>query len=365
MSLILKRQWIFLAVALSLMLGVAAFAGALSTTTAQDEEGDLADRPVAIHAGTCTDFEYEPVHEVGTIQVTNVAAEGEQEVGDTEAEIPAEAEDLGDVYYLSGSEADINGTELVGSGPHIVAVHQSEENRGTLVSCGQLLDIQQGENYLVPMLPVGESEWTGVAFVPQEGGGNMSAYLWQCDPLEQVVIEEPTVVVEVTEIVEDTEIIEETEVIEVTEVVEETEVVQVTEVIEVTEEVAATEIIEVTEEIEVTEVVTDEEVVLASTATAMAEESGEPQDTGEMTTVELNGEQPGTITVQAGQSFLVNNTSDNERTLRIADLGIDETIPGGQELEVIIPDGVDAGTYSYEFLDENDETLFEGDLQVE
>jgi hypothetical protein len=46
------------------------------------------------------------------------------------------------------------------------------------------------------------------------------------------------------------------------------------------------------------------------------------------------------------------------------DLGIDETLPAGGQLEVILPDDIQPGEYTYEVL-EDGEVLYEGFLTVE
>lgn len=311
---------------------------------ADDATPDVAEGfPVGIHQGTCTDWTVEPAYDAGFMQVTNVGAEGEQEVGDTSVEVPEEAAVLGDVYHTD-DEAEFNGGELLDEGPYVVAVHQSEQEYGTLVACGPVLDIPEDDTLMVPLVPVGDSNYTGMALIPQDEE-EFTALLWQCEPIEQQEIPTPTPTPEPTP----------TPTPEPTVVIEETEVVTETEVVEVTEVVTETEVVEETE------VITETEVVTAPTATALAQEQGEG---GQPQEFELGSESPGDITAQAGETFTVTNTSENERTFQISDLGIDETIPAGESLEVTLPDEVEAGDYPYEVM-EGDESVFEGNLTVE
>jgi hypothetical protein len=304
--------------------------------------------PVGIHSGDCNEWTTEPAFDVGTMQVTNVAAAGEQEVGDVETELPEEAGALGDVYHVD-EDTDAGADELLDEGPYVVAVHQDAgENYSKLVACGSIFDIPENDSLIVPLQPVGDSNMAGVALIGT-GDDTLAAFLWQCEPLEQDVdptptpaptptptpTPEPTATPEPTP----TPTPEPTPVPTV--VVEETEVVTETEVVEVTE------------------VVTETEVVLAPTATALAQEGGsQPQ------AVELGDEDPGDLNVQVGQSITIANTSDAERTFQVEDLGIDEAIPAGEQIEIAIPDNAETGTFRYAVL-EGDETVFEGDFNVE
>lgn len=270
--------------------------------------------PVDIHRGTCTDWTAEPAYDVGLMEKTNVAAEGEQEVGDTEAALPDAAGELGDVYTVD-QDVDFTGNELLEEGPYVVGVHQSEDDYGTLVACGNVFDIPEGDDMVVPLQPVSDSNLTGVALMSPDDG-SLTAYLWNCEPLEQAEHATPAP----------------------------TQTPEPSPTTNPTVEVTETEVVEATEVVETTKVVTETEVEPAPTATSMAEQAGEG------TVIEL-GDEPVAITSQAGGSFVVTNTGDADRGFRIADLDIEETIPAGEELEVTITDDVEAGAYTYEVLE--------------
>lgn len=187
--------------------------------------------PVDIHEGTCSDWVTEPIYDLGDFEVTNEAAEGEQGVGDIEAELPPEAADLGPTYKEGGA-GEFDGQTLLDEGPYVVAVHQSAEEYETLIACGAVLPILEDERMIVPLQPVGENELTGVMLMTT-GGGEYTGYLWQCTPLEAVTeatptpapTEEPTPTPEPTPTEEPTPTPEPSVVVEVTEVITETEVV--------------------------------------------------------------------------------------------------------------------------------------------
>jgi len=146
--------------------------------------------PVDIHEGTCTDWVTEPIYDLGDFKVTNVAAEGEQEPGDVEGQVPAGAADLGPVFKET-AEGEFDGQQLLDDGPFVVAVHQSAEDYTTLVACGAVLPILDGDRIMVPLQPVGENNLTGIATF-NSGGGEFSGLLWQCEPIEAVQEEAPT-----------------------------------------------------------------------------------------------------------------------------------------------------------------------------
>lgn len=319
--------------------------------------------PVGIHSGDCQEWTTEPAYDVGVMRVTNVAADDEQEVGDTETELPAEAEALGDVYHVDVN-IDASSDELLDEGPYVVAVHQgsAEGEYEKLVACGSIFDIPENDSLIVPLQPVADSNMTGVALIGT-GDDTLSAFLWACEPLEQDVDPTPTPAPSPTPTPEPTATPEPTptptpaptETPVPTVVVEETEVITETEVVEVTEVVTETEIVEVTEE-----VVTTEEV-LAPTATALAQEQ---EGGSQPLMVELSDEDPGELSATAGQTITVSNTTDGERIFRIEDLSIEETIAAGEQVDVTVPEDTEAGTYSYRVL-EGEDTEFEGELNVE
>lgn len=286
----------------------------------------IAGHPVDIHTGTCTDWTTEPAFDVGDMLETNVAAPDEQDPGDMEGEVPAGAEELGPVFKLD-NETEFGGDELLeDGGPLVVAVHQSAENYEELVACGTVLPIIEDDDLYVILQPVGESNQTGFLKISREAG-ETSGLLWNCEPLEPKAAEPtPTPAPTQTPTPEPSPTPTEEAVIVGTAVV--TEVVQATE------------------------------VVPAPTATALAEQGGGA------TVIEVGDESPGALTSQAGQTIVFNNTSDAERVFRVEDLDIEETMPAGEQVEIQLPDDAEAGTYTYQILEE-DETIFEEELTVE
>jgi hypothetical protein len=149
------------------------------------ETGQLAPEgyPLGVHQGTCQDWTTEPVYDLGTMQKTNVAAEGEQDPGDVEAQIPQGAEALGDVYKVR-TDTEFGANEIFESGqPHVMAVHENAaEGYTNLVACGQILQILDGDQVVVILQPVGDSGQTGFVRLGQDAG-QATGLLWNCAPL--------------------------------------------------------------------------------------------------------------------------------------------------------------------------------------
>lgn len=103
-------------------------------------------------------------------------------------------------------------------------------------------------------------------------------------------------------------------------------------------------------------VVTETEVVPAPTATAAARAGGAEVAEG---VIDLGA--PATKTVAAGEPLTLANNADAERTFVIEELGIEETVAPGDELEVTVDE---PGTYGYAVLEDGQEVATD-DLTVE
>jgi hypothetical protein len=311
---------------------------------------------VDVHSGTCTDWVTEPIHDLGDMQVTNVGAEGDQEAGDVSGDVPEAAAALGPVYQVNNTDTDLDGAQLLeDGGEYVIAVHQSPEDYESLVACGNVIDFTQSGTLIVPLQPVGENNLTGMALIGAGGLGEdvgntadmggvgtagFTAYLWQCEPVEVAVEEAPTVPPSPTATPTPTPEPSPTPTAEPSP----TPTPEPSPTPEPTPTEVPTTVIETTEE------------VLAPTATALAQQ--------DQMMVELGDESPGALTASVDQPLVISNTSDVERVFRIEELGIDEPIPAGEDLEIQFPDNTEAGDYDYQVL-ENDEPVFEDTLTIE
>src|SRR5690606_19044430 len=102
------------------------------------DQVDVAGHPVGIHSGTCPDFVAEPMYDIGDFHETNVYADGQQEAGDMEGDVPSAAQDLGPVYRLAGEGTELEGDSILDAeNPRVAVVHESAENYSNIVACGQ------------------------------------------------------------------------------------------------------------------------------------------------------------------------------------------------------------------------------------
>lgn len=139
---------------------------------------EISGHPVDLHSGTCQDYTAEPAVDLGDFQETNVYAPEEQSPGDMEGEVPAEAQDLGPVYKIDTEDVDYGDvTDLMENGPFVVAVHQSAEEYGTIIACGQVLPVMDDDNTIVFLHPVGGGEQSG--YVALNTDGLAQGFLWQ------------------------------------------------------------------------------------------------------------------------------------------------------------------------------------------
>ena len=298
----------------------------IEAATAVTEEMEFRGHPVEIHSGVCNDFTSEPVYDVGDFVQTNVYADGEQDAGDVEGEIPQEAQDLGPVYKLESEEVDFGDQNILEQDPHVVAVHESPDQFGTLVACGQMLPVMDDDNIVVFLHPVAGSNQAGFIEMGQDGG-EARGFLWEIEDYQQAeAVSSP--------------------------------VPQATPAPVVTQEPEATP----TEE--ATAVIVETEIVPAEEATAIAEGTPAGEVQTDAVSVDIGGDSATAISASANQVVTVTNSSENERTLSVPDLGIDVTIGAGEQSELLVPEDVEPGTYTYQ-VSEGDTVVSEGELTVQ
>lgn len=297
---------------------------------AAGEQVSVPGHPVGIHSGVCQDFVAEPIYDIGDFMETNVYAEGEQEAGDMEGDVPSAAQDLGPVYKLAGEGADIEeDTILDPENPRVVVVHESAENFSNLVACGQILPVMDGDDVAVFLHPVAGSNLTGYIEMPEDVT-SAQGFLWTMEDFSMQQQAEATPPQAGTPAP-----------------------------IETQPPATPTQ--------EATAVITETEVVPAPTATALA--GGTPEQAAEetpveVTGVEIGGEEAVAITAAPGQVVTVVNSSENERTVSIPDLQIEQVVAPGEQFDIQLPADVEPGDYSYQVL-EGEENVLEGTITIE
>ena len=287
------KRWLCTAGTSCLVLGMIVFGGA--SGLAQDSPaGEGGPFPVDLHSGSCEDPLTEPAYDGGNLDWVAEGAADEDAAallgddgllneddegflaadvdGDGIAEVGIDADGNGtlddaeilgrdenrdnalDEGEIGGAvpadpmqgalkaEADIDadGEELLNEGPYVVIVHQSEEEYTTYLACGEIRDLDlEDDEVIVPLRPVGNSQYFGFARIPRDSG-ELDTYLFRglagqgvtaaptpasIPPTNTPVQTNTPPPPPPTNTPVPTAVITETEVVEVTQVVTETEVV--------------------------------------------------------------------------------------------------------------------------------------------
>lgn len=113
--------------------------------------------PVAIHQGTCPQPEAEPVGDPIDAQVFGSTAEEPQQVGSSQLP-PALSAQLSLPVTIQDAT----------SVPHVIAVHQSPEEFGTVIACGDIAGTVSEGVLIVPIRPINQGTVAGIATVQEE-----------------------------------------------------------------------------------------------------------------------------------------------------------------------------------------------------
>lgn len=302
----------------------------LAVTPAADQV-DVAGHPVGIHSGTCPDFVAEPMYDIGDFHETNVYADGQQEAGDMEGDVPSAAQDLGPVYRLAGEGTELEGDSILDAeNPRVAVVHESAENYSNIVACGQILPVMDEDNLVVFLHPVAGSNQAGYLEMPEDLS-TAQGFLWWVEDFSMATQPEATPIDAGTPAPISTPTATETE--EATVVIEETVVVPAEE---------ATAIVEGEQE------PTEESTPMPTEAVA----------------VEIGGDEAVDVFASPGQTLLLSNQFESERTMIVSDLGIEQTLASGEEIEATVPEDAEPGEYTYQVL-QGEEVVYEGTFSVQ
>lgn len=153
----------FLAVAAALaLLAAMAVANPGWMSRAQDGDSQAATYPIAIHEGTCEEMTGQPLFDLGATSPFGLDQEDAGLQG-SEASIPV-------VTLETTMESSYD--QLMGS-DHVVAVHLSAEEFGTLAACGAIGGIVDGGRLSMGLNPVDQSGVAGVVVFDDDTGGTL------------------------------------------------------------------------------------------------------------------------------------------------------------------------------------------------
>ncbi len=118
-----------------------------------------AEYPIAIHAGTCESPIAQPAY-----PLTNATPWGEGAEETTVAGV-----NPGPAVPVSESAITAKMDDLTAS-PHVLAVHASAGDYGTLVACGQIAGIEYDNRLVIRLAPVNGGTIAGVAVIEKGDG---------------------------------------------------------------------------------------------------------------------------------------------------------------------------------------------------
>ena len=82
------------------------------------------------------------------------------------------------VVWKADEEVNFDGQELVTQGPYVMVVHQSAQAYDNYLACGEVLDLVEEDSVVVPLRPIGNSNYTGVALI-EANDGEYAAFLFR------------------------------------------------------------------------------------------------------------------------------------------------------------------------------------------
>lgn len=128
--------------------------------------------PVAVHQGTCEEHNQTPAFELENAITFGTHGENEpQSVG---------ASGVSATLYSSSGTIDSPLEELANEG-HVIAVHESPENMGTVVACGPIAGFVDEGTLGIALTSVEDSSIVGVAILEGEDQINAEVYLFDTE----------------------------------------------------------------------------------------------------------------------------------------------------------------------------------------
>lgn len=88
-------------------------------------------------------------------------------------------------------QVDASGAQLLSEGPYVVLVHESEENYANYVACGEISGFAEEGELVVPLRPVGDNDYFGVALIEIDSA-EYAGYLFQPIQVEEAAAQAAT-----------------------------------------------------------------------------------------------------------------------------------------------------------------------------
>ncbi len=153
--------------ALALCLGIVVAGGAAvvqqapptSSTPGASLPLVSAEYPVAVYQGACPPPEAEPVGDPVTAQTFGSTAEEAEQVGSSSLPAVLTAEIALDFPLTEGADV-----------PHVVTIHQSPDEFGMVIACGDFAGSVIESVLIIPIRPVNQGTVAGTATIQEEDG---------------------------------------------------------------------------------------------------------------------------------------------------------------------------------------------------
>jgi hypothetical protein len=168
------RTTALMLVALTLMgVGFTASVSAQEATPQASPDPSLSEGyPVAIHQGSCDS----PGSEAAW-QLDNAISVGS---GDEESEPTVVGPEITTTVSQTSGAVEYALDDLANN-EHVVAVHASDEEFGTVVACGQVAGVKEDGRVVVALAPVGENTVAGIAILEEDGDNQTQVTVYVFD----------------------------------------------------------------------------------------------------------------------------------------------------------------------------------------
>lgn len=155
------------------LTGTAALAQDASPVATMEAAGGES-HPAHIHSGTCDELGdvVFPLSNVGVPQsdATPMAEESDTGSGMVGSEMALPA-------FVSITQLDASLEDIMAA-PHAINVHESEENIGNYVACGEIGGIQQGDTLYFGLRELNGSGYTGVGLISGDADGSTNVVVY-------------------------------------------------------------------------------------------------------------------------------------------------------------------------------------------
>lgn len=153
--------------------GAAALAQDASPVATLVTTGQVA-HPAHIHTGTCDELG-DVVYPLSNVGVP--ADDATPMAGDSGQGMGMVGSDMAIPAFVSITQLDASLDDIL-SGPYAINVHESEENIGNYIACGEVGGVQQGDTLYFGLRELNGSGYTGVGLISGDADGSTNVVVY-------------------------------------------------------------------------------------------------------------------------------------------------------------------------------------------